>query len=290
MHNALKQISLPIKQNQIQGFSISGLATYIQMSELDLCFDMGECPLTAIKLNHVFLSHSHGDHSRCLMRHYSLRHMMGIEKPAYYYMPEVLVEPFKNLIKAEALFEGVKEERLVYPTLIGLSDDQKSIPLQYRKDLKIKAFSVDHRVPAMGCTIYDFKKKLKAEHYGKSPQELIALREAGETLETPQETPRVTFIGDCIGKSLFDNPHIWQSKILIIEATFLDPNELEMAKAKGHTHIEEVAEALIEFEGELKVEHLILKHFSMKYSKEHVLYRVNQVIPDRFKEIVKILV
>lgn len=290
MHNALKQIQIKIPNNQIQGFSISGLSTYIQMSEIDICFDMGECPLSALKLNHVFLSHAHGDHSRCLMRHYSLRHMMGIEKSAVYYMPEELVEPFRNLVKAEALFEGVKEERLIYPEIVGLSAGAETIPLQYRKDLKIQAFEVEHRVPAMGCTIFDYKKKLKPEFYGKTPQELIAIRESGTTLESPIESPRVTFIGDCIGKSLWENPSIWQSKILIIESTFLDPDELEMARAKGHTHIQEVAQALEDFEGELKTQYLVLKHFSMKYSREHILYRVRETIPERFQDIIRILI
>lgn len=284
MHNALRQVQLKVPNNHIQGFSISGLSTYIQMPEIDICFDMGECPLTALKLNHVFLSHAHGDHSRCLMRHYSLRHMMGIEKPAIYYMPESIVEAFKNLVKAEAIFEGVREDKLIYPKIVGLSDQLESIPFEYRKNLTIKGFPVEHRVPSLGCTVSDFKKKLKPEFHGKTPQELIQIRESGITLESPIETPRVTFIGDCIGKSLFDQSHIWDSPILILESTFLDPDEKDMAKAKGHTHIEEIAQALNEFKGQMKTQHLVLKHFSMKYSREHVLHRVKEHIPDFFQE------
>lgn len=290
MHNALQQVSVDIPNNQIYGFSISGLATYMQMPELDICFDMGECPLSAVKLNHVFLSHAHGDHSRCLMRHNSLRRMMGIEKPSVYYMPEYLVESAKNWIRAEAIFEGVKEERIKLPQIVGLNEGEDSIHLSYRKDLKVKAFEVKHSVPAQGFTIYDFKKKLKEEYHGKDPRELIELRESGVTLEKEVESPRVTFIGDCLSESLFDHPHIWESKILILESTFVEDDDLIMAKAKGHTHLQEIIEALEQFESTMKTKHLILKHFSMKYSREHVLRIIRNTVPDRFQDMIHVFV
>ena len=77
---------------KLSGFSVSGLATWMIAPEFDVCFDMGECPLTAVAINHVFLTHAHGDHSRCLMRHYALRKMMGIEREATYYLPKDILE------------------------------------------------------------------------------------------------------------------------------------------------------------------------------------------------------
>ena len=111
IHNALKQIHRTVACSTIQGFSISGLATYLQFPELDFCVDMGECPLSAIPLNHVFLTHAHGDHARCLMRHNSLRKMMGVERDSVYYLPEEISEGAKAWIKAEAMFEGVGEQK-----------------------------------------------------------------------------------------------------------------------------------------------------------------------------------
>jgi ribonuclease Z len=60
MHNALEQVTMQCGQLSLAGFSISGLATYVQVPQLDLCFDMGECPLSAVPLRHVFLTHAHG--------------------------------------------------------------------------------------------------------------------------------------------------------------------------------------------------------------------------------------
>ena len=113
IHNALRQIHVDTPCSHISGFSISGLATYIQIPELDFCIDMGECPLSAIPLNHVFLTHAHGDHARCLMRHHSLRKMMGVERDCVYYMPDCVSENARAWIKAEALFEGTKETEIL---------------------------------------------------------------------------------------------------------------------------------------------------------------------------------
>ena len=121
IHNALRQIHVDTPCSPISGFSISGLATYIQIPELDFCIDMGECPLSAIPLNHVFLTHAHGDHARCLMRHHSLRKMMGVERDSVYYMPDCVSENAKAWIKAEALFEGVGEAKLATRKLNRLS-------------------------------------------------------------------------------------------------------------------------------------------------------------------------
>ena len=79
IHNALKQVRLHAACSRMQGFSISGLATYLQFPEMNFCVDMGECPLSATPIDHVFLTHAHGDHARCIMRHNSLRKMMGVE-------------------------------------------------------------------------------------------------------------------------------------------------------------------------------------------------------------------
>ena len=49
-HNALQQITLSLDHLTIAGFSISGLATYVQVPELGVVFDLGECPLTALSM------------------------------------------------------------------------------------------------------------------------------------------------------------------------------------------------------------------------------------------------
>ena len=113
-------------------------------------------------LNHVFLTHAHGDHARCLMRHYSLRKMMGVERESTYYMPERICEGARNWIHAEAMFEGVPDTKFRYPEIVPVNSGDLLF-LEHRKDLAFEAFEVRHAIYAMGGTLYHYKKKLKDE-------------------------------------------------------------------------------------------------------------------------------
>ena len=289
IHNALRQIRIPLPKGTLKGFSISGLATYHQIPEFDFAVDLGECPLSAIALNHVFLTHAHGDHSRCLMRHHSLRKMTGISKDASYYIPECLAESAKNWIKAEALFENVPEYKFRYPTIIPLKGKEKHF-LSYRKDLAIEAFDVEHSVPAMGCTLYNYKKKLRPEFFKCSPSELITLKESGKTITDEVYSPLISFMGDTKKESFEKNPEVFNSEVLVTECTFIDDNEEEMAKKKSHLHLHDLIHILNDFRDSMKCKIIVLNHFSMKYSEKHILETIEAKLPENFKEIVKVLI
>ena len=283
IHNALRQVKVDTPCAKVSGFSISGLATYLQMHELDFAIDMGECPLSATPINHVFLTHAHGDHARCLMRHHSLRKMMGVERDSVYYIPECISEGAKAWIKAEAMFEGVSETKFRYPQIVPVKAGQR-IFLEYRKDLAIEPFEVKHSIPTMGATLYYYKKKLRDEFLGKSATEIIELRQKNVEITREVYEPLVSFTGDCLGESLLENKDIFKSKVLITECTFLDEGEEQMAHQKGHTHIADIVRALNELGDEVKCDKIILNHFSMKYAEKHIRDMIAKVIPEKFSE------
>ncbi len=289
IHNALKQVHVDTSCSTVSGFSISGLATYMQLPELDFCIDMGECPLSATSINHVFLTHAHGDHGRCLMRHHSLRKMMGVERDSVYYMPDFICDAARAWIKAEAMFEGVSESKFRYPEIIPVSVGELQF-LKYRKDLALEAFEVKHSIPAMGGTIYYYKKKLKDEFLSKSTAEIIELRKNGVEITREVYEPLVSFMGDCLGESLLENSRVFKSKVLITECTFLTPEDESMSYKKGHTHVKQIAKALNELGDEVTCEKIILSHFSMKYSDKLIRDMVNKYIPEKFKERVAVMI
>jgi ribonuclease Z len=288
--NALQQVSLELGHLTVVGFSISGLATYVQVPQLSICFDMGECPLSSLSLDHVFLTHAHGDHARCLPRHWQLRRMVGNAKPAAYYLPESIRAGCEGWIRAEAAFEGVPDEAVETPALHGLADDGALTPLAHRKDLRVRAFPVHHSVPSLGYTIYAHKKKLKPEYAGLAGQEIGRLRKDGVEVQYDVDDPLLTFIGDCNGATLLEQEHIWSSPIVILEATFLEPGEEDLAAKKMHTHLSEIAHALEVLGERATFEHLVLKHFSMKYTRDQVLALVDAGMPARFRDRVRVFV
>jgi len=287
MHNALDQITIESPVGHLKGFSFSGLATYLQIPELDLCFDMGECPLSAIGLNHVFLTHAHGDHSRCLMRHESLRRMMGIDKNPVYYIPDFLYDAYLEVLKAEARFEHISPEKFRLPDLRKVSAKQTTA-LEFRKDLVFQAFPVKHSLPSYGYTIFHRKNKLNQEHLGKPPAELISMRNAGKSITHEVLAPLVTFLGDCQGTSLKNYGHILKSRVLVMEATFLEEDEIRMAHQKAHTHIRDIAEMLESAES-VDCEMIVLSHFSLKYSRKQIENQVYTEIPEKWHSRIKLL-
>ena len=242
---------------------------------------MGECPLSATSINHVFLTHAHGDHARCLMRHHSLRKMMGVERESVYYMPEYICDGARDWIRSEAMFEGVPENKFRYPDIVPVTAGDIQF-LEHRKDLAFEAFDVKHSIPAMGGTLYHYKKKLKDEYLGLSADEIIKLRTSGTEITREVYDPLVSFMGDCMGESLLENYRVFQSKVLITECTFLAPEDYEMSHKKGHTHIRQIADALNRMGDRVGCEKIILAHFSMKYSEKYIREMIAKEIPERF--------
>jgi ribonuclease Z len=285
-HNPGLPITLKFPQETVLAFSISALSTYALVPELNCAFDMGDCLLDAVPIEHVFVTHAHGDHVRCLFRHESLRRLMGME-PATYYVPAPNLTGFQGLARAWQSLEEGRAPRHDLPRLQGLEAGET---VWLHRQLAARTFPVRHSVPALGYTLFDVRKKLKAEFQDRPGPELARLRKEGVAFEEELWVPRLTFVGDSTIETLYREPHVGESRILFMEVTFLLEGEQELARRRGHTHVDELARFLRERPGVLRNEHIVLTHFSMRYDRNTIQSTLRAKLPAEFMERVRILI
>jgi ribonuclease Z len=210
---------------------------------------------------------------------------MGMS-PATYYVPEETLAGMQGLAEAWRTLEMVKPHKWHPPQFEALAPGGV---VWLHRQLAAKAFRVQHTLPSLGYTLYDVRKKLKAEFQGTPGPELARLRREGVAFEEELWVPRLTFIGDSTIETLYREPHVGQSRILFLEVTFLLDGEQEMARKRGHTHLDDLLTFLKAQPDTLQNEHIVLKHFSMRYEKRLILKVLEQKLPADFRERVHIL-
>lgn len=285
-HNPGRPITLKFEQETVIAFSISALSTYALLPELNCAFDMGDCLLDAVPIERVFVTHAHGDHTRCLLRHESLRRLMGMA-PATYYVPHQIEEGFKGLAHAWKVLEGVRDPHYQPPHFEALKPGDV---VWLHRQLAAKAFAVNHTLPSLGYTVFDVRKKLLPQFQGRPGPELARMRREGVPFEEEVWLPRVTFIGDSTIDTLYRERHVGESRILFLEVTYLLDDDEELARQRGHTHLNDLLRFLSDCPGVLRNPHIVLKHFSMRYDRGLILHTLKSRLPAEFLERVHVLV
>jgi ribonuclease Z len=147
-----------------------------------------------------------------------------------------------------------------------------SEPTRFRTILNKNAFEVDvvlcdHGVPTISYCFSLIKQKLREELSGLTGKEIAERRKGGEivTKEVVQKT--FAFICDTSISVLTAFPDILLYPLVIIECTFLYPEERENATQTKHIHWEELKPFVV-----LNPQTLfVLIHFSLRYTEDEIL-------------------
>ncbi len=255
------------------GNSLSGIRTSITMPELSLAFDVAQGFPYTLNLKHFFMTHGHLDHAAGIPYIISQKAMTG-QNAAHFYMPHSLVEPMQRIMNVWAEIENHSYNY----HFIGLTENQ-TVPISRTQYLK--AFKTHHRVDSLGYTVFQKKTKLKTEFLGLPPEEIIELRNAGTVLQHEIETPLVSFTGDTQIEFLQTCSWVQHSKVLFLEATYLDDRKsIQSARDWGHTHLDEIIPLL----PTLNCEKIVLIHASSRYSFAEAEKILAEKIPTEFKD------
>ncbi len=250
------------------GLSLSGIRTAIAMPELSLSFDAAQGYPFLLTLKHFFISHGHLDHAAGIPYIISQKAMTS-QSPANFYMPQSLVEPMDQIMK---IWEKIEGHQYKY-NFVGVQADQE-IPLNAQYFMKV--FPTTHRIESFGYTLFEVQKNLRQDLQGLSQNEIIQKKRQGEEVNELHHNPVVSFTGDTQIEFLHSRPWIKKSKILFMEATYLDEKKtVQNARDWGHTHLDEVLEHLDEIESE----QIVLIHASSRYPTPLALKILKDRVP-----------
>lgn len=254
-------------------------AQLLEMADRHFLIDCGEGTQVQLrkakakfsKINHIFISHLHGDHCFGLPGLVASFRLLGRETPLYIYGPKGIKEMMETIFRLTETYRGFE---MIYKELEGIQSEK----IFEDKMVEVYTIPLKHRIY---CNGYLFREKEKArplnmEEIKKYPEIEICdyqnikngkdfVLSDGYILKNeiltnePESSKSYAFCSDTSFKEDII-PIIKGADLLYHESTFLQ-NLQEMAIKTGHSTARE-ASIIAKKAG---VKKLILGHFSNRY-------------------------
>lgn len=251
---------------RVQGISIAGEITTVQIPELDVCFDMGQCPRAALATKFCAVSHGHMDHIGGLAYYCSQRRFQGMGDATI--VCDTRIAPAVHRMMAG--FVDLERQKTPY-NLIAVEPEQ---PVEIKNNFFLKGFHTEHTAPSMGYVIYEKRSKLKPEFVDMPQEKLKELKDRGVEITRFLEIPHIAYLGDTQPGPHLIRDDVLKAQIVISECTFFEPEHKDRAKVGMHLHADDVAEWL-RF---LQCQALVLIHVSRRTDLGYARKRLMELL------------
>jgi ribonuclease Z len=264
----LRPIELRIGDLRIEGWSRAGDETWFRIHPPGLALDTGRGAMQLAGAQDVFLSHGHLDHALGLPYVLSQRSLHRLVHTRVF-CPEAIAEDLKLLVSAAERLEHAHYRYDIIPLRPG---DRVVVG----RDLAMQAFAVDHVVPTLGYHLFRGRRRLAPDYAGLPPEELIALRRQGvQTAELVEEV-WLSYCGDT-GPGVFDlEPRLFDSKVLMMECTFLGEEHRDKGERFKHLHLGDIAARADRFRNQA----VVLHHLSRRHRVSDLRAEVARTMPE----------
>ena len=244
-----------------------GEGTLIQMIRYKIKFH---------RINHIFISHLHGDHYLGLVGLLSTMHLQGRITDLHIYCHH----PLKEIVEIQLKYS---ETQLRYPIHFHFLEPLKSSVIYSDENLEVRTIILNHRIPCSGFLFSEkpgFRKLIKEKliQY-QIPVDVYQQLKNGKDFITQDKTiipnkelttdPRIPRVyAFCSDTSYYENiiPFVKNVNLLYHEATFLSDKAV---RADETFHSTAAQAAMIAKKAQ--VNRLIIGHFSARYKNLYPL-------------------
>jgi len=262
---------------RVQGISIAGEQSVVQVPELDVCFDIGLSPRIALASDYIGLTHGHMDHAAALSYYFSQRRFQGMGVGTVVCHP-AMEEPIHELMSAWIKIEA---QRTPY-NVVALEPDQE---LEIKNRIFLRAFKTVHTVPSIGFVVVEKRSKLREQYSGLPQEKLVELKKAGEDITETRDVPLICYTGDTAWGDHFSREDVLGAKVLITECTFLERGHRSRANVGKHLHVDH----LVHLVKRSNAEAVVLTHLSRRTHMKVAKEALDQMIPAEHRNRVLIL-
>ncbi len=253
-------------------------AQYLTVHDRHFLIDCGEgtqmqlrkYKLKFTRINHIFISHLHGDHYLGLLGFLSSLHLLGCTHDVHLYCQA----PLKEIIDVQLKYSDTHLKYTLHYHFLNTATEE--IIFEDEK-VRVRSFPLSHRIACCGFIfnekpgLLSIRKEMIAFH-SISPKEIIGIKK-GEDFTTPEgkviKNKVLTYPSEALRSYAFCSdtrydetlvPIVKKVNLLYHEATFMH-DRVKRAEETFHTTTIQAATIA----KKAQVEKLLIGHFSARY-------------------------